>query len=793
MPMKWSSTDMIIHYFLIALRNIKRYALQNTICILGLAAGFVCFCLTSICVHYENTYDTFHKDWQNIWSFDLSQANKSESLTSDIRPFEAYFPSFDDLTKWPEVELVVPFDRWGGAGGTKRIIVINESFTRLFNLELVSGDMNFLNDPNLVAISESYAKECFGDENPIGKAIDDIGNNRWFYENGNHFVGAVIKDWKHSFLKFDMLVCEESQGSRHFGDIIDVLVKVKPGADLNALADKVSSSILEYNSHYKREYVPVNISGIHKILRGDLLEMSTDSVTIISWTSLLLIICSIINYLIFFLNSLSDRRHEMGLRVVHGSTPRELTAMLSVNILVVLAMAYVIGMAAVQFLTKPFCDYAGFDLPESYFIKGSLLFMFIILVLSLILCTALSHLVSRRLLHESVVNKRSSNVLSQVSVAVQLAFSIFFIFSTVCISHQYRDIFKKDWGLAIRNRALLEAGMNYVYDENGEYRTLNTSGLVDRIKGLPMVEEVIADGNLLMGGINVGLSDGYLSLDPEDEGVAACTDGGLSEPWRPIYGFTVVQGELPQRRLARDEIVITADVARQLGLEDAVGKTLYFHTRWNAGYTYRPREFKVIAVLKEMYFAGPLKKPLPFFFIDSSSTYATLYIQYKEGTRDLLEKEIDNMELSGRLLFSENTFLEQRVESTVKLFPLMLIFSAVCILISVSGVWSVVILSCRKRRREIAIRKTFGAKTWEVFSIFLRQYGIILAVASVPAFTLGFLFINHWRGQFQQQAVVSWWIYALVLAGMAALIYLVVVCSVLRTARENPAEVIKSE
>ena len=688
---------------------------------------------------------------------------------------------------------MVPFDRWGGAGGTKRIIVINESFTRLFNLELVSGDMSFLNDPSLVAISESYAKECFGDENPIGRTIDDIGNNRWFFDSGIHYVGAVVKDFKHSFLDFAMLVCAEPQGRRHYGELTDVLLKVKPGSDLNALADKVSNSILEYNSHYKREYVPVNISGIHKILRGNLLEMSMDSVTIISWTSLLLIICSIINYLIFFLNSLSDRRHEMGLRVVHGSTPRELTAMLSVNILVVLAMAYVIGMAAVQFLTKPFCDYAGFDLPESYFIKGSLLFMFIILVLSLILCTALSHLVSRRLLHESVVNKRSSNVLSQVSVAVQLAFSIFFIFSTVCISHQYRDIFKKDWGLAIRNRALLEAGMNYVYDENGEYRTLNTSGLVDRIKGLPMVEEVIADGNLLMGGINVGLSDGYLSLDPEDEGVAACTDGGLSEPWRPIYGFTVVQGELPQRRLARDEIVITADVARQLGLEDAVGKTLYFHTRWNAGYTYRPREFKVIAVLKEMYFAGPLKKPLPFFFIDSSSTYATLYIQYKEGTRDLLEKEIDNMELSGRLLFSENTFLEQRVESTVKLFPLMLIFSAVCILISVSGVWSVVILSCRKRRREIAIRKTFGAKTWEVFSLFLRQYGIILAVASVPAFTLGFLFINHWRGQFQQQAVVSWWIYALVLAGMAALIYLVVVCSVLRTARENPAEVIKSE
>ena len=64
----------------------------------------------------------------------------------------------------------MPFERWGGDSGTKRIIIINESFTRLFNLELVSGDMSFLNDPSLVAISESYAKECFGDENPDRKS-----------------------------------------------------------------------------------------------------------------------------------------------------------------------------------------------------------------------------------------------------------------------------------------------------------------------------------------------------------------------------------------------------------------------------------------------------------------------------------------------------------------------------------------------------------------------------------------------------------------------------------------------
>ncbi|MBO7114393.1 MAG: FtsX-like permease family protein [Bacteroidaceae bacterium] len=784
---------MFAHYLTVALRNIKRYALQNTICILGLAAGFVCFCLTSICVHYENTYDTFHKDWQNIWSFDVSDADKSESLFNESRPFEAYIPSFDDMTGWPEVELAVPYGLVVGYE-TKRIVVINESFARMFNLELVMGDMKFLNDPSLVAVSESYAKECFGDENPIGRPIDDFGYNRDFFGIGseNHYVGAVIKDWKHSFLEFDMLVCEGAQHYFDFDGISDVLLKVKPGCDLNALADKVSNSVLEYNSHYKREYVPINISEMHKTLGGNgTKEIHMDSVTIISWTSLLLIICSIINYLIFFLNSLVDRRHEMGLRVVHGSTPRELTAMLSVNIFVILAIAYTIGVVEDLFLVGPFCNYVGFDLPESYFIGGSLLFMFITLVFSVLLCTALSHMVSRRLLKESVANRRSANILSQVSVAVQLAFSIFFIFSTVCISHQYRDIFRKDWGVAVRNRAVFMLRENA---ETGKIIGRDMSGYIDLIKRLPMVEDVIADGNLLMCGINVGLTDGYLSLDPADEGVAVCTDGGIQEPWRPIYGFTVIQGELPQRRLEIGEVVITADVARSLGLEDAIGKTLYLrYSKFPWGLSVRYSKLNVIAVLKELYLAGPLKRPLPMFFMPGISSHNTLYIQYKEGTRNLLKQEIDKMGLPGDLSFSEEMILENSADSTVMLFTLLLIFSAICILISISGVWSVVILSCRKRRKEIAIRKTFGARTWEVFSIFLRQYGLILAAASVPAFCLGFLFINHWRSQFQQQATISWWIYVVVLAGMAALIYLVVVCSVLRTARENPADVIKSE
>ena len=47
--------------------------------------------------------------------------------------------------------------------------------------------------------------------------------------------------------------------------------------------------------------------------------------------------------------------------------------------------------------------------------------------------------------------------------------------------------------------------------------------------------------------------------------------------------------------------------------------------------------------------------------------------------------------------------------------------------------------------------------------------------------------------QFQRQATIGWWIYASIFAVMALVICLTVGNRVLTTARENPADVIKSE
>ena len=63
---------MFRHYITIALRNIRRFALQNAVSILGLTAGFVCLTLSTVWIHFEESFDTFHKDADRLYYMNLT-------------------------------------------------------------------------------------------------------------------------------------------------------------------------------------------------------------------------------------------------------------------------------------------------------------------------------------------------------------------------------------------------------------------------------------------------------------------------------------------------------------------------------------------------------------------------------------------------------------------------------------------------------------------------------------------------------------------------------------------------
>ena len=93
------------------------------------------------------------------------------------------------------------------------------------------------------------------------------------------------------------------------------------------------------------------------------------------------------------------------------------------------------------------------------------------------------------------------------------------------------------------------------------------------------------------------------------------------------------------------------------------------------------------------------------------------------------------------------------------LMKLLSFVSLVCVLISVFGIFSLVTLSCEQRQKEIAIRKVNGAQIRHILQMFFREYLLLLVIAAVIAFPMGYVVMRQWLETYVRQTVINGWVY----------------------------------
>src|SRR5574344_1659123 len=137
---------MILHYTKMAIRNLRKYALQNTVSILGLAAGFVALSLSAYWYTYDNTYDKFHKDWERIYF-----VSGSSWITIDDISYSTMSESeINLLLEIPETESVAT------CKPGSFYLRIDKNFLNTMGYEIIAGDSTFLEKPGYCAISETF-------------------------------------------------------------------------------------------------------------------------------------------------------------------------------------------------------------------------------------------------------------------------------------------------------------------------------------------------------------------------------------------------------------------------------------------------------------------------------------------------------------------------------------------------------------------------------------------------------------------------------------------------------------
>ena len=124
---------------------------------------------------------------------------------------------------------------------------------------------------------------------------------------------------------------------------------------------------------------------------------------------------------------------------------------------------------------------------------------------------------------------------------------------------------------------------------------------------------------------------------------------------------------------------------------------------------------------------------------------------------------------------------------------LVTVFSLLAIVLSLVGVFGLVVFETQYRRKEIGIRKVHGATVGDILWMFNKTYLTIVCVCFAIAAPVAWVGVRKWLESFAYQTPMYAWVFLLAFLLVAAITLLTVSYQNWRSANENPVNSIKSE
>jgi putative ABC transport system permease protein len=124
---------------------------------------------------------------------------------------------------------------------------------------------------------------------------------------------------------------------------------------------------------------------------------------------------------------------------------------------------------------------------------------------------------------------------------------------------------------------------------------------------------------------------------------------------------------------------------------------------------------------------------------------------------------------------------------------LITLFSAIAILISIIGVFGLIIFETAYRRKEISIRRVHGSTVMEILTLFNKIYLIILGICFLIACPITYYAISKWLNNFAYKTPIYWWVF--LLGGLIVLLITLLTVSAqsYQAAIKNPTKALSME
>ena len=770
---------MIRHYLKIALRSLMKHRVQSVLSIVGLAVGFVCFAYSLIWLRYERTFDSFHPNADRIYMLYEKNSIIRGNLESRIAPYP-FAATMKE--QFPEVEAATAFFpqavsyKKDESLGFLKAVSVDTAFLDLFDVRILAGSRSFLHSDREIALTPTAARRLFGTDQVLGRTLD-LGSGE------EKTVTALVSEWKgHSSIPYESLIgIEPYRRTDWKAGIFMVCFRLRQDADTADFTRKLRAADSEVPVRKTSDYdirlamfsaehlnfCPIAES--YELLFKDETQTRQSYIRMFVWIGVLVMVIALANYFSLLVNQMMNRSKELALRLVNGSSRWGLFALFATELMLMLSVGGFISLLLMEWAEKLFME---ISYVKTAWLPEALVYFFGVLLCSLLVAGTIIGYYSRRSLTLALQSRKVPAgwrmSFGRMSMAFQLLVSLLVLF---CFSVLFRQLTylsqTTDIGFERKERATIEVSEEFI------------GNFLHDLRAQPYIREASVSVSTLLPQSSYGIT-----TTMDDQGKSITFDSFVvDENFLRFYHIP-----LKDSLQSEDErqCLLTESAARELGGPDLVGQSF-------VGYT-------IVGIVPDLYTKAPTVpvKPTELKIIRQEDTYSKdkVLIRYDERYTEELKRFVVSWFLERKTYATLNIATEvydTYLASERMLMRVLGVMAGVCVLIALFGVYAHVVLACEHRRKEIAVRKVNGATAGLIVRSFLKEYFLLLLGASAFAFPLGTIAMQRWLEQYVLRVGLSWWIYA----GIFLLLWIFIMgCigrSVWRAARENPAEVIKSE
>lgn len=812
---------MLKNYFKIALRYFKRNKLYTTINVLGLSVGIAACLVISLIINYENSFDKFWKDKDQIYRVYANFTGVFESVNRGVPTAVAPWVK-ENLTG---VEEVVPFHTWSApvvipsSDGSqrewerqRRIAIAGPAYFRVFSKYkwLAGSPEESLGKPNQVVLTPEKAELYFGLDQPelaLGRTIQ-YKDSIFAAVSGIlvHPEQSTDFDFK-EFISFSTIASSPLKNeiwvnnwnsTNSSSQLFVKLDGTKSAAEVETLLLGAKETYIEQNKDagYVAEYLLQPLSDLHfnaelRIFDSSRSVAHKPTLWLLSLVAGLLLLIAAINFINLETAQSLRRAKEVGVRKVLGGTRRELILQFLSSTFLLTLVSILIAATLAQWALGYYDNFIPEGLTFNLLHPNTLAIMGLLTILVCLVAGAypafiLSAFRPARALKDQVIQSGKSGGsvhLRRGLVVFQFVIAQVLIFGTLTVGQQIRFLLNKDMGF--------EKEAIVYFDLPRRDTTHRKQVLLEELKRIPEVQ-AISNHSALPA--ESGYSTTIVKYAKEGEELSHNVHQKMGDTaFVNLFEIELIAGRNIRFSDTIQEMLINETYLHLLGYEDP-------HAMIGQSLDLGRKEVPVVGVVADFHIQ-PLYEPIkPTMILGRTGNTISVKLHKEVESRDYAAT-LAKVENQWKQLYPNEDFRHRFVDEDIAKFyereqetaQLVHTATSIAIFICCLGLFGLISFTTSQRTKEIGIRKILGASVMHLMGILTKNFLWLVLIALLIASPIAWWASRRWLEDFAYTVDIAWWQFLVVgLIGMGIAMLTVSFHSI-RAATANPVESLRYE